>query len=102
MNDLTQRLAALAASGETISYGALAQALGWRVSHLTAALESLMEQDARTGQPLRAALLAGRLSQGLPAPGFFAKAAELGYHITDPAAFVADHRARLRASTTLS
>jgi hypothetical protein len=39
-----------------------------------------------------------RLSpEGLPAPGFFQKAAELGHPADDPAAFVADHRRRLRA-----
>lgn len=55
-----------------------------------------MQEDAAQGRPFRAALLRQRLSpQGLPAPGFFRKAAELGALIPDPAAFVADQRDRL-------
>jgi hypothetical protein len=51
MTRLEERLAALAASGNTITYGALARELGWRVSDLTDALERLMEVDAATGAP---------------------------------------------------
>lgn len=94
---LETRLAALAAAGETITYGALAQDLGLRMVELTTQLEALMETDAREGKPLRAALLRQRLSPDhLPAPGFFQKAAELGIAIPDPAGFVADQRRRLR------
>ncbi|WP_128516766.1 hypothetical protein [Tabrizicola thermarum] len=76
---LEDRLAALAAAGETISYGDLARELGLRMADLTARLETLMETDAAAGQPFRAALLRQRLSPlGHPAPGFFAKAAALG------------------------
>ncbi len=78
-----------------MTYGALARDLGWRVSQLTEALEALMEEDARSGAPLRAALLEGRLAAGLPARGFFDKAAELGFDVADAAAFTQDHRARL-------
>lgn len=92
---LEARLAALAAAGQTITYGALARDLGLRMGDLTTALEALMETDARAGLPLRAALCEGRLSGGLPARGFFDKAAELGYDTGDPAAFVARHRAAL-------
>ncbi len=92
---LEERLAALAASGETITYGALARDLGWRVGELTAALERLMEADAASGSPQRAALLEARLGNGMPAPGFFLKLAELGCTPDDPAAFVAETRARL-------
>jgi hypothetical protein len=93
---LETRLAALAAAGETIAYGQLARDLGLRMADLTAALEALMEEDAATGKPLRAALLRQRLSpDGLPAPGFFQKAASLGHDITDPASFVADQRRAL-------
>ncbi|WP_103333725.1 hypothetical protein [Pseudotabrizicola formosa] len=95
MNDLDHRLASLAAAGQTITYGQLARDLGWRMGQLTAALEALMETDARNGQPLRAALCEARLSAGLPARGFFDKAAELGFAIGDPAAFTAQHRAAL-------
>jgi hypothetical protein len=93
------RLAALAAAGETIAYGALARDLGLRMADLTRELETLMEADAAQGKPFRAALLCQRLSpENLPAPGFFLKAESLGHHIPDPAAFVADQRRRLAAS----
>ncbi|MCU0899812.1 MAG: hypothetical protein MUC82_04855 [Cypionkella sp.] len=95
MTDLDQRLAALATAGQTIAYGALARDLGWRMGQLTAALERLMEEDARAEQPLRAALCEARLGGGLPARGFFEKAAALGFDTTDPVAFVAQHRDRL-------
>lgn len=96
---LEARLAALAAAGETVTYGALARDLGLRMSELTAALEALMDDDAAQGLPLRAALLYQRLSPDrLPAPGFFQKAAALGLDLTDPAAFVADQRRRLCAT----
>ncbi len=97
MTTLESRLASLAAAGETITYGALARDLGLRIGELTAALETLMEEDARQNRPFRAALCAQRLSPGgLPAPGFFAKAAALGRAIPDPAAFIARERAALR------
>lgn len=92
---LLARLAALGAAGQTITYGALARDLGMRMGELTAALEGLMEQDAALGHPLRAALCEGRLSAGLPAQGFFLKAASLGFDISDPSTFVAGHRAAL-------
>lgn len=90
---LETRLAALAASGQTIAYGDLARDLGLRMADLTAQLESLMEKDAAQGKPFRAALLRQRLSpEGLPAPGFFQKAAALGRSTDNPAAFVASER----------
>ena len=79
MTRLEHALAALAAAGETATYGALAKDLGLRMADLTAALEALMEADATQGKPFRAALLQQRLSPDqLPAPGFFQKAAALG------------------------
>lgn len=79
MRTLEDKLAALAAAGNTIGYGQLAKSLELRMAELTRALESLMEEDAAHGQPFRAALLSQRLSpDGHPAPGFFLKAAELG------------------------
>jgi hypothetical protein len=92
------RLAALAAAGKTAGYGALARDLGLRMAELTAALERLMEVDAAAGRPLRAALCAGRLSGGLPARGFFDKAASLGFDISDPAALAESHRRALHAA----
>jgi hypothetical protein len=90
---LETRLAALAAAGETITYGDLARELGLRMADLTARLETLMEEDAAQGKPFRAALLRQRLSpDNLPAPGFFLKAAALGHPTDDPAAFTKAHR----------
>lgn len=90
------RLSALAAAGETITYGALAKDLGLRMADLTAQLEQLMETDAAEGKPFRAAVLCQRLSPDhLPAPGFFLKAAELGRPTDDPVAFTARERLRL-------
>ncbi|MGL4320556.1 MAG: hypothetical protein ACRCS3_06800 [Paracoccaceae bacterium] len=96
MTPLEARLAALGAAGQTITYGALARDLGWRMAELTAALEALMTIDAAADRPLRAALCEGRLSGGLPARGFFDAARALGYDVRDPAGFVAHHRAALR------
>lgn len=95
MSDLETRLADLASRGQTTLYGALARDLGWRIAELTSALEALMEDDARAGRPLRAALCEGRLSGGLPAQGFFLKAADLGFDVSDPAAFTALQRGGL-------
>lgn len=93
---LEARLAALAAAGETISYGELARELGLRMADLTRILEALMEEDHHQNRPFRAALLRQRLSaDGLPAPGFFLKAAALGHDVSDPAAFTALQRSRL-------
>lgn len=93
---LEARLAALAAAGQTITYGELARELGLRMAELTSALEALMEADAASGKPFRAALLRQRLSPDhLPAPGFFLKAAELGHPTDDPAGFTRTHRKAL-------
>lgn len=86
----------LAARNETTTYGALAQSLGWRVGVLTDALERLMEEDAALGHPFRAALLEAKLTPGLPAPGFFQKAADLGARIDDPLTFVMAERNALK------
>lgn len=95
MSDLETRLADLASRGETITYGALARDLGWRVAELTAALETMMQADAQAGRPLRAAICKGRLAGENPAQGFYLKAAELGFDVSDPAAFTALQRASL-------
>lgn len=97
MTALETRLDLLAASGETITYGDLARELGLRMGELTTALEALMEQDAAEGHPFRAALCAGRMNDGLPATGFFLKAAELGrYGGGDRGAYITAERAALR------
>lgn len=97
---LTARLAQMAAQHQTLTYGQLARDLALTgpgtIARLTQALELLMEEDVARGRPLRAALLCGRLAQGLPAPGFFDKAAALGrYQGQDPALFVAEERRAL-------
>ncbi|MBC2835322.1 hypothetical protein [Paragemmobacter straminiformis] len=92
---LAERLAGLAASRETVTYGALAAALGLRMAELTALLEATMEADAAAGRPLRAAVMEGKLSGGLPAKGFFDKAAGLGFDTSDPAGFTGQMRAAL-------
>lgn len=94
MSALENALAALAASGQTTSYGALARDLGLRMGELTAALEALMEEDAALGRPFRAVVVHAR-GGSLPARGFFDKAAELGRPAADPAAFVAAERRAL-------
>ena len=70
MKPLETRLAALAAAGDTVTYGDLSRDLGLRMVELTTQLETLMEEDAAAGRPFRAALLHQRLSPDhLPAPG---------------------------------
>ncbi len=97
MTRLEDRLASLAAAGDTITYGALARDLGLRIGDLTRALEALMDQDAQLGRPFRASLCVQRLSaEGLPAPGFFQKAAALGHPAPDRDSFVRQQRAALR------
>ena len=95
---LEARLQALAAAGETVSYGALARDLGLTgpgtIARLTADLEALMEMDAAAGKPLRAALCHARFST-LPAPGFFTKASALGLDAADAVALTTTHRAAL-------
>ena len=97
---LQTRLAQLVASGRTITYGQLARDLGLSgpgvIAQLTQALEVLMEQDARDGAPLRAALCCGRLNGDLPAQGFFIKAAALScLGALTQIEFVTAERARL-------
>jgi hypothetical protein len=97
--ELTARLAELAALNQTTTYGALARDLGLTgpatIARVTDALETLMEQDTAANLPLRAALVNARNST-LPAPGFFAKAADLGQFINGtPGDFIARQRASL-------
>ncbi len=91
---------ALAAQRQTVTYGALARELAipgpGAIARLTAMLETLMEEDEALGRPFRAVLCAGRLSNGMPAAGFFDKARALGrYDGEDPAGFCAAERAAL-------
>lgn len=95
LDAVSARLALIGAAGQTVTYGQLARDLGLRMGALTDALEVLMEEDAALGHPLRAAVCAARLGAGQPAPGFFQKAAALGFDVSDPAGFVARHRSAL-------
>jgi DNA-binding transcriptional MocR family regulator len=95
LETLSARLMDLAARGETVTYGALAQSLGLRLAVLTEALEALMEEDAAAHRPFRAVMLEAKLTPGLPAPGFFQKAAALGAEIEDPLSFVMAERKAL-------
>jgi hypothetical protein len=98
---LDDRLAALAAAGDTVTYGALARETGLRMGELTAALEAGMRSDVLHGRPFAAAVCAGRLSGGLPAKGFFDLLADLGVVVEDRAAFVAaQRRALMQARST--
>lgn len=110
---LVERLEAeldrLARNGETVGYGELARRLdipGPRIiATLTGLLETTMAADAMSGKPLRAAVCTGRLSGGLPAPGFFLEAARLGLYFgpdTGPQAqaFADSQRLALRHERT--
>lgn len=89
-------LADCARSRRCLTYGTLAAEIGLggpgRIARLTGMLEALMVEDTEAGQPLRAALVLGRVSGGLPARGFFLKAAELGHDVQEPEVF---HRTQL-------
>lgn len=78
----------IAARGEPITYKALADALDLvppnTIHQLTEALERLMRQDAANGHPFIAALVISRARGGMPAPGFFDIAKELGRFDGDP------------------
>lgn len=72
----------IARAGETRTYHQVARALGLEppqtIHRLTVALERLMDEDATAGRPLLAAVAVSRTREGLPAPGFFAHARNLG------------------------
>ena len=67
---------------DQITYNALAASANMTGSHkihrLTSWLEQLMDEDHQNDRPLRAAVVISRARGGLPAPGFFKKAKELG------------------------
>lgn len=101
INAMQGRLKQLAALGQTITYGDLARELALpppAIATLTDMLERLMQEDAAAGRPFLAAVCAGRLGDGMPGLGFFEMAASLDAVTgADPAAYVADQRAALRA-----
>lgn len=75
-------LEGIAARAQTRSYQQVAAAAGIEppqsIHRLALALERLMAADTAAGRPLLAAVVVSRTRQGLPAPGFFAHARELG------------------------
>lgn len=80
--DLRAYLEGLAASGRTATYHEAALDLGipapQSIHKLTRLLEETMAEDAAAGRPLLAAFVVSRTREGLPAPGFFARAKALG------------------------
>jgi len=66
----------------TLTYLEVADALAIqgprRIDKTARLLESLLQQDAQAGRPIRAALVTSRSRPGLPARGFFDCARRLG------------------------
>lgn len=83
-------LESLATRGETVAYKNAAAALGIRppytIHQLTTVLEELMAEDAASGRPQFVAVVVSEKRGGVPAPGFFEKARDLGVYDgqTDP------------------
>jgi hypothetical protein len=75
-------LEALPPDSPSVGYAQLADALDvsppHRVGQVARALEITMGEDAAAGRPFLAALVLGRARDGLPAPGFYDRAAALG------------------------
>ena len=67
---------------DQITYKALAATANMtgphKIHRLTSWLEQLMAEDHHNDRPLRAAVVISKARGGLPAPGFFDKAKELG------------------------
>ena len=65
-----------------ITYNALAATVNMtgphKIHRLTSWLEQIMAEDHQSGRPFRAAVVISKARGGLPAPGFFDKAKELG------------------------
>jgi hypothetical protein len=85
--ELRKALLNQAQAGKTTTYAELARRLDLRppgtIHRLTEALEITMEQDYLAGRPMLGALCVSKAGSGLPAPGFFAKASELGAFAED-------------------
>jgi Fe-S cluster biogenesis protein NfuA len=75
-------LEALPPDSPPVGYAQLADALDvsppHRVGQVARALEITMDEDAAAGRPFLAALVVGRARDGLPARGFYDRAAALG------------------------
>jgi hypothetical protein len=81
-NRLRAHLQEMAARGLAITYGEMARELGLippnTIHQLTQALEELMAEDSVADRPFIAAMVISKMRKGLPAPGFFDCAAQLG------------------------
>lgn len=77
-------LKGVAREGRPVVYRDAARALGLEppntIHRVAMLLETLMSEDANAGVPLIAALVVGKQRNGLPAPGFFTRARELGQY----------------------
>lgn len=104
---LRTHLEARAVLGQTLTYLEAAQALQLQppqtIHQITTALEQLMAEDVAAGRPLIAALVVSKWRDGLPAPGFFDFAAQLGRFDGDASAAKkhAFHAGEFRASVNL-
>ena len=71
-----------------ITYKALAEAVHVRppnrIHQIAEALEHTMREDAANGRPFIAALVISKARGGLPAPGFFQTAQQLGQFADQP------------------
>jgi hypothetical protein len=78
----------IADRAEPITYKALADAMQLTppktIHQVTEALEYLMKEDAANERPFVAALVISRARSGLPGPGFFEAAHQLGRFDGDP------------------
>ena len=76
------KIMAVIKNKDQITYNALAATANmtgpYRIHRLTSWLEQLMAEDQHNDRPLRAAVVISKARGGLPAPGFFDKAKELG------------------------
>ena len=74
--------------GETVTYQNLATTLGLvppnTIHQVTTVLENLMADDVAHDRPMIAAMVVRKGAVGMPARGFFDKAAELGRFEGDP------------------
>ncbi|MEP5153232.1 hypothetical protein [Planktotalea sp.] len=77
-----QRLRDYARLGQPVTYQALTQELELSPPHtiqqLAAALEHLMQEDAKAGLPMIAALVVSKAAGGVPRLGFFECAQRIG------------------------
>ena len=76
------KIMAVIKNKDQITYNALAATAKMtgphKIHRLTSWLEQLMAEDHDNDRPLRAAVVISKARGGLPAPGFFDKAKELG------------------------